>query len=504
MSWIASQLDSNQRIVAVSAPTGSGKTILAVLAGLLSGRRTVILTATKALQDQYRDSMRGLSGLADIRGQNSYACNYEDGLTAEEGPCHVGVQCPLKTRGCIYYERLAAARNASTKIVLTNYSCWMALMEHTEEGLGKCDLLVLDEAHFAYDAISSFMAVVLHPADVGPLGAILPRGEAPETWKRWGNDVLPGAVDMLDKLKEEAVVQRESGQSRLGPIVRSIKQATHLVRKLKTLASMKGDWVVDRALSNRVELAPVWPAHYTESALLREVPKVLLLSATIRPKTLDLLGIGDYAFGDVPSTFPVANRRVLHIPTVRMNRRATKEDISLWAVRIDQIVSTRLDRKGLLHTVSYARRDAYLTQTRFKDILFVHGARDTAAAVYRFRKASPPALMVSPSLMAGHDFPGEQCEYVIIGKIPYPDTRSPIVQARQDTDPDWAPYHAMQALVQASGRGVRSAQDRCETFIVDDDWRWFWGRYREMAPSWFGAAVGAVTTIPRPSEKIGG
>ena len=45
-------ISSTKRFVVICAPTGSGKTGIGLGAAALSGERTVILTATKGLQDQ--------------------------------------------------------------------------------------------------------------------------------------------------------------------------------------------------------------------------------------------------------------------------------------------------------------------------------------------------------------------------------------------------------------------------------------------------------------------
>ena len=49
MDWYS----SDKRYIGMSMPTGSGKTICALLAAKMTDVRTVILTATKGLQEQY-------------------------------------------------------------------------------------------------------------------------------------------------------------------------------------------------------------------------------------------------------------------------------------------------------------------------------------------------------------------------------------------------------------------------------------------------------------------
>jgi len=103
-------------------------------------------------------------------------------------------------------------------------------------------------------------------------------------------------------------------------------------------------------------------------------------------------------------------------------------------------------------------------------------------------------------MTTGWDFPYDSCYFQIIGKIPYPDTRGEIQQARTKQDPHYQSYVAMQTLVQIAGRGVRAEDDKCETLVVDDNMLWFISRYKEFAPKWFHDAVRFSRVIPSPIE----
>ena len=71
------------------------------------------------------------------------------------------------------------------------------------------------------------------------------------------------------------------------------------------------------------------------------------------------------------------------------------------------------------------------------NIVYAHDSKNTFEVVERFKKAKPPAILVSPTVTSGWDFPGLECEYCIIGKIPYPTTTDPVIQARDKEDKEW-------------------------------------------------------------------
>jgi len=496
-------LDSKQRAFLNCAPTGFGKTVCYVAQALLGGKRTAILTATKALETQLVDDFTSC-GLVDIRGKQNYTCrallrggeHEGQGITAgtgcDAGPCNVGAYCSLRNGGCGYYDQVRLAQKAD--LIVTNYSYWI-LSHIWSEGLGDFDLLVLDEAHEAADALTQALEVEISDFECRTVtGRAIPRGEDSNDWKAWAQVTLRALRARDARLGEEI----EAGES---AAFRERQRVRRLTSKVVTIATMEGPWVIERTAKG-AKLTPVWVAPYAEKCLFLDIPRLLFVSATIRAKTLDMLGVKTFDSEEQPSSFPLDRRPVIYIPTVQVRHTWTEMEQRSWVNRIDQIIDQRLDRKGVIHTVSYERRDLVLELSRHRDIMLANDSRDTEATVARFRRMPPPAVLVSPSMTTGWDLPAEDCEYAIIAKIPFPDSRSRIIQTRQTDDVDYGPYVAMQTIVQASGRGMRSAEDQCEVLVIDDQWKWFWPKYKHFAPRWFAAAVRYVHTIPSPLPKL--
>lgn len=478
MDWMASE----SRFLCIEAPTGSGKSLLAMLTALVSTRRTVILTATKGLQAQLLADFG--EHLADIRGQNSYPCLIGDGnLTVDHGACHAGVPCPHQfpvddTPQCTYYQSLREAQKWPA--VSTNYAYWMAQGNYSQ-GLGDRGLLICDEAHMAFQALESHKAVTLMPAEVESLGGVWPDAPLPdwEMWRMWAVNARDRVQHQLEILKEQ--VQR-MGTGADAPLLRKLKSARGVEGKLTTLVDSRGEWAWQR--TRGWSFTPIWPAEYA-SELFLDVPKVVLMSAFMTPKVAELLGVKDATWIRVPSGFPAANTPIKHIPTVRVNRHSTPDHMDVWAARVDQIVDRRQDRKGIVFTVSYDRRSLLYKLTRHRRLMFSHGSDNVVEQVEVFKQATPPAVFVSPTVTSGWDFPGKACEYIVIGKVPYPDTRPAVVKRRHELDPEWTSFMAMQVIVQEAGRGTRSEQDKCEVLIIDDTWVWWWPRYKKFAPQYF-------------------
>ena len=488
---------SERRFVIQCAPTGFGKSIVYIAQAKVAGLRTFVLTSTKGLQDQLIDDF-GAVGLVDVRGMNNYECLEVvmpgRKVRCDEGPCHAGYRCAMKSGGCLYYDAVRKAKESP--LVVTNYAYWMTA-KNAGVDLGEIDLLVLDEAHDAPDELASFLHVEIQAHEVeGVLGTRFPQeGCEMDTLRSWAAYHGARAGERLEAIKQGAA----AGGERPSNAIYEAKTLRDLQRRLQFLARAEGEWGAERK-ERSMHWDPVWPGEYAERMLFSGVKHVVLVSATVRPKTAKLLNIrpSDYEFREYPSSFPPERRPIIHVPTVRMNRHTPPGEIKRWLARIDQLISKRLDRKGIVHTVSYKRRNEIVAHSEYKEFMVIHESRNTAAAVHNFKRMPAPAIMVSPSLGTGWDFPYSECHFMIVGKLPYPDVSTKVMKARTREDAEYTSYLAAQALVQMSGRGMRAEDDWCEVLVLDDNLTWFVRKYKDFLPAWFTASIQWSKMNPEP------
>lgn len=498
-----------RRFTALAMPTGSGKSLTGVTAAMLhpNVRRAVYLTSTKGLQDQLAADFEPV-GLVDLRGARNYPCLMVEPLSTsrafrvgcDEGPCHADIWCskaPEKAHPdvqplCLYYGALWQARHAT--LISTNYAMYFST-EGYAQGLGPIEMVILDEAHDAQQELESFLAIELSTDDVRTVGRKFHSRSLSE-WRDWANSVIK---PLEKKLKTNPSMSTP----------REVQERLHLktlVSKLSRLAEIEPEqWVLDDN-GMRARFCPLRIARYAEQHLFRGVRHVVLMSATLTHKTLADLGIGreQYSFWEAPSRFPVERRPIVSLsttPSVRVDKSMTEDDKVFWIRRIDRLIDSRrrLGWKGIIHTVSYQRMKELMARSDHRDIMIVHDSYSTREAIREFKDSNGPRLLVSPSIVTGYDFPDDECRFQIIGKVPMPDMRSPVMAARAKVDKEYAGYLAMQKLVQACGRGMRGPCDWCETFIVDDHFGdWFLRRNRRYAPRWFYDAVERMEYFPDP------
>jgi len=483
----------SQRFLGLSVAAGSGKSLNAILAAKMLGVRTCILTATKGLQDQYMQDVSQVGGV-NVKGRNNFKCTLVPTLTCDDGPCHEGVSCSYRQSGCPYYEQLDKA--LSSNLVVTNYAYYLAQTQFGS-GLGEFGLLVCDEGHLAFGALENHLGIHLSHMDVEHMGISMPRRETDWTvWQQWARSNKPAALSTARKLDQDIRKLRTAGQSVPGSLSKSYRTARSVALKLSSMDSASGRWVVE-GRRHGWGFTPVWVYRYG-NLLYQETPKVMLMSALLSKKTMGVLGVGDdYGWVSAGSSFESSNTPIYHISTTQVNHHADDYQLVIWLSRIDQIIQRRLDRKGIIFTVSYKRADLIVRNSRFSQYMMTHSTNSVMDVVRKFRVADSPCVLVSPSVTSGWDFP--EVDYIIIAKVPYPDTTGPVMKARKEEDGDWPAFLAMETLINESARGTRSSSDKCEVMIVDDSMLWFIRKYRDFAPSWFMERYrGSLPVVPEP------
>lgn len=478
-------------IVVIQSPTGSGKSTIAT--GILqhADQRGFILTATKGLEDQYS---RIFDFLFDVRGMSNYRClaarnefakmfaRVKSTVMCDSGPCRNGYHCSLKESGCSYFDAVRQAQ--STQRGLTNYAYWLAMRRYGR-GLGATDYLICDEAHSLPEELMSVNRIEI------PLSMLAFDARIPRTWQRW----TQWAEKQIDQHRPKGDINQEA---------RARKQ--RLIDTLERLARIDDTWAWD-VLENAVVFEPTVPRLLLPSLVDLKSTRAVFLSATITPSTLSLLGIpkSDVTFHVMKSRFAAWRRPIYLVKTVRVDHKMQAAHKDYLLMRIDKIISQRLDRKGIIHSVSYERARWLLQHSKHSGIFVApRGAFELAAAVARFKRMEPPAVLLSPSVMTGFDFPYTECEYQILPKIPFADTRSAIARARIKATDGYREHLTMQAIEQAVGRGMRADDDQCETFIVDDHARWFLplANRMELCSASFTDAVHYVDRLPAPLKAL--
>lgn len=488
-------LTSQRRVKALSAPVGFGKTAVVVAFANLTKRPTCFVTESRPLQDQYMD-LFGEIGMVDLRGRNNYNCEMREDFSCQEG---YAARCPFKgTINCPSSQ--AEMRASASMLVVTNYAKWTSAKKFGQ-GMAHFEQVVFDEGHEAPTALAGAVQVVLNHREVTErLGMDFPDfAEAQEfvNWKAWASEARAVCESELAEAKEAIRFQASTGR------VKDYLHLRNLLKKLATLATANPEnWVSDET-QRGYQFDPVRFGKYSESTLLLNVPHILVVSGTLRPKTLHMIGVANDAmdFKEFISDFDPSRCPIYYVPTMRVDAKA--RDFGMLWMRLDQIAARRSDRKGIVHSISFTRRDAITAASRFAGSMLINEQGEaTAEAVAEFKSSPAGTIFVTPSVGAGFDFPLRECEWQFVAKIPFPDGRAKIHKARQEDDKEYGAHKAANKLEQAFGRGMRSKIDQCENFIGDDHMQWFVGRYSHLLSKSFHKFYRRIDTLPPPLPRL--
>lgn len=477
-------LGCDRRFPVLDAPVGVGKGLVNVTY-ITSQRpaRGAYLTSTRGLQDQsHRDF--SVIGMVDARGMRNYPCLEWPGRQCDRGPCLDGGFCKIRFGGCLYYDAISEFRRAD--LGLTNYALWMSLGREGPKALGARDILILDEAHEAPEKLAEHLRIELDSETVNaaawPLWAEVDH-LAP--WQEWaGREVKLAESDLADET----------------PGTEAYRKLKRLVSDLQRLIAVGPTerWVWQKTRRG-VSLEPVWAGPYAESSLFLGIPKIVLSSATIRPQTLKYLGVApeQAEFISAPSPFPAARRPILWVKTTKVKWGMDPYNTRLWLDRIDEVIEGRLDRKGIIHPHSYDRAKYIKHASKWGAIMILPTRDSLRDDVARFKTMAPPAILISPAVDTGYDFPYESARYQIVAKMPFPPVQTdPILQLRASEDKTYPDWLVASSLQQIAGRVMRAEDDWGETIIVDDHIQWFMKTRREFFASWFREAYRAVDKVP--------
>lgn len=447
-------LNSSKKFIILQAPTGIGKSLINQIPGKWLDQRTLILTRTIQLQDQYAEQ-----GLRVLYGRNRYLCarliDFNPGATAADGICQTGLYCHMMWDGtCDYYSEKYEAINSNAACL--NYAYFF---RETSTGKGQFsgyDWLVLDEAHALPNELTSASVICIHARDLALLKLPPSMVNTVALWKAWANN-------------RAAKIRRQASKEN-----RFFYTAAHrLLLAINSLEAIQSpdEWFIT-VNADTIEIKPIWPTALASKAMWAHAGKFILSSATIEPNYIaSMMGL-DLADLDVissESVFHPGLRPIFVRAHHKVSYSATDEDRMELVRAIDKIIG-KYNGRGLIHTGNYATSLFIAQHSRFSHRLIYHDSDNRLAMLERFKSAESKVLL-SPSMTEGVDLPYELCIFQVVAKMPFANLSDPLWQARFESDLPRGlfAYHgdAISAVVQACGRGMRASDDYCDTYILD-------------------------------------
>lgn len=510
IEWAASRTEP---YLLINAPTGAGKTLINTTLGCLLPGAWTYAVHTIRLQEQVAAV---ISNLPVFTGRGNHPCligqeTHLRDITASEGICTTQQWCPhdgsnpegrrrlddtVQASPCSYMAQKNLALDRPYRVV--NYALLLVykpLLTYSKvHARRQTETLLCDEAHNVEDAVCNSVSLYLHGPALKRYGIRLPKHTSLSAWTAWARTVA-------GKLPQENPDHPTLGLKTLRKNMTALTELSD---------NQEGEWLVELK-ENGVDLSPIWGAPHVTKQLMGHEPladdatlyeasearrmgvtQAVFTSATLMGAeyTAEMLGLpeGSWAYLDLPSTFPVANRSINFSPVDRMNAKkiSTPEGRAKMQKAIDKLIEiyVMMGRPtGLIHAVSNRYRDFILTDSRWRGIM-TSDEQEHADAV----ASGKASVLVAANLMEGWDGADELCRFIILPKVPFPDLGDERTKVRKSEDGRTYDHRALVSVVQGVGRGVRHSGDYCDAWILDGNWRFLHTRRQDWEPESFRSA----------------
>jgi ATP-dependent DNA helicase DinG len=581
LQHIEEALSNGYRNIVISAPTGVGKSYIAVCLAL-AFKEADILTATVQLQEQY---LRDFKFIRPLMGRKNFTCPIYDNKPCsivptvrcrgmkravssnngnsvsndeEEGEGnndsngnsnnnsnnnnnnsnnnYIIPECSLYPtrddlkriyvlnkgtsnekvtfnacyRLCEYYLQKHLAYRSSFRII--NYHEYFTLVNNfASKNKLSTKLLVCDEAHMLEEKVIDFYNVAIDNKLLNPLRkheligknltVVEYNEEDKEYYKQLLTVIIKGYTDLINIIAE-AIGRSSLHESEKYKLIFKLAEYEERLQRLTIVLEMlkwyPDNFIVDAVVNKRknlvVKLLPLNISPFLRPVFDR-VRYRIFMSATIDyPMLKRELGLDDHntILIDLPSPFPVENRKVLLMNAYTLNKENMHNERTLMQVSsiVDSLMNKHQNEKGLILTTSYELAGNIFRYSNNKHRLLL--TKDMSAKEVLEKHARTNAnVILTPTMWEGVDLRDDLCRFIIIAKTPYPSLADKRTKVKAERDKDWYRSVTLMRLIQGCGRGVRHEKDYCITYILDSNATWLIkGKVKMNAvPRWFKDAL---------------
>ena len=460
--------ESKKSFIMLSAPTGLGKSLICAMSAYTLSNKINYVCSDKQLQDQL---LNDFPEAVVLKGRGNYTCNLFPHLNADTcvGQC---AEYKAKEIQCNYYDKKAELLNADFRILNTFYLLFE--MNYAGQLKGQ-DLIIIDEADTLDLNFISFVSLQVSDSLIRKYDLGYPKLTVVESWIDWAGDSI---------IKLEKSYNSENCKNSLDP---EFVKADKLIKKLKLfILLVEDDWIYNRH-NTYSEFKPVWiTKELIQKYLFSHADRFILCSASLPPKaticnTL-MIDPADCDYIEVGSSFLPENRKVIYEPVMDMSFK-NKEKYMTMIDYVGIVLDRHATEKGIIHCQSYALRD--LIMEIGGNRLITHESKDKQKQLHIFYNSSEPLVFVSPSCVRGLSLNDDKARFGICVKMPFPNLGDKAISKRcygsGNKGKMWYNSETAQAVLQMSGRHVRSHTDWGVMYILDSCFE----RVRKCLPKWF-------------------
>lgn len=537
--------------VILDAPTGSGKSIIAmIVAGVLSsyfGKKGYILISDLSLLQQYANDLEVyLPDWGIIRGQQTYNCAV-NGFNFSVGACklqgytsyaEITAHCPECAPFCEYM--LAREKAINANVTVCTYTHWLLQQNYVRPKMGEIapfgirDFVICDEGHKLLDIVQNHFSPKFGKEDETKIGTVIDHMYIKNKEQLKQNIKLKREeikrendnAKLKDLLNEyyafinsvagsvDEIKKSYGGKDRkLTKTERTVIYSCEFVKDhhckfedyVSIINRIGSDYIIknDSEQNGNVIFNCLNESYLMKRTFHANAKKKMYMSATIGdPKAYaSEISIDDYHYIKLPVVFDYTNSPIYYVNDYKMSY--TEKDTSFPRITemIVGIFKLYPNYRGIIQTGSYTFSKKLYEMLPYeykKRILLYDDSRDKQEKLDEFKYSSNKVL-VGPSLVEGLSLNDDLCRFQIIMKVPYPSLADKYVAAKSKFNPIWYSNATSIALLQGVGRGVRNEKDWCVTFILDACFNGLFSKCRSMFSDEF---TNRIQVIPGTSLML--
>jgi ATP-dependent DNA helicase DinG len=470
----------------LSMPVGSGKSIIAKTVAAYNdskGLKTAIITPQNMLVDQYAAEFTQLNCL---KGKVHYECG------SCSDTCETGINLRKSVKGftcetCPY--DTAKERAYAEEITVFNPISYFLLPKRRLDNntqqweiLYEVDTIIVDEFQSLVSMLLNLTEIKLWSHDIN--------------WESGVSSSIPNVTELLKKYanKLSKFIMNPNLQSKeKSKLIATQRKLDYIIFLFTDYSSYficeekEEPYRNVRAQCLHIRTKKIPPPVYNQ--FFRGAKHVILMSGTALPHLWKELGFQEVNYIDLPSPIPII-RRPIFIPSsinlsFKMVNQIGKPEVLIeLSNQIDKIVKVYHPNQNGVILLPYnlaADLKPYLT-----DDIYIHMDKKTKKSrIDLFLEGKTYGVGVFSGSYEGLDLKHDISRFTIIPKVPYPNIKDKVVEARMKENPLNYSLDTILSIIQASGRSVRGEEDWGATYILDSNFTSLYIQLRKVLPKYF-------------------
>jgi Rad3-related DNA helicase len=529
---LTSFLDEGHKTVILSAPTGTGKSIIgAVVAEALHRLHhpdahvgaSFLLTPTNVLSEQYHRTFQEGRDPLDTRFRMfKGAGNFECAALSTPSEVQTAEVCALRLfqkegmdeqikifcDGCDF--ALQKRMRDKARHLITNYSYYFIDRMFTQM-LPARTVCVFDEAHMLNDLFTEHNAIYFSDSRLKKMAEeinqtlTLGSTEVFKILRNVAGDLISGDITRdnymqhLMALADAYGQVHEAARNQAERAIHNQKKYLELSRLSKKYHGLgcKINDLIEYGYPHAFEYKPKEPKYGQHEHEVSVKPIFvgdmfenlinarynLLMSATLSEQyARRTLTLDNAKHVRLPPTFPRENKKVLFYKPQNLSYSTLKEPsvVKKLQATVYEIAKHHTDKgeRGIVLAPSFALTEgiAQMLQGMGLNTRLVEHQRGQKLAdvLQTFKNHKGPAILLTPSGFEGLDLAGDLSRYQIIVKAPFGSLGEARMKEILDKWPDIYNLLCTMKLVQGAGRSVRSPEDWATTYFLDTNIQRLW------------------------------